>query len=175
MITVCQLNSLSISYSKSKAVVFSKSWHPQKWSLSNLTTEQTKYFKFLGITLNHKLSWVMHHNRTINLAKCSASQIKQFYFMRGNQCAPAAEYSKLKHYLKSFTVSPYGLLLLIGKWRIYKHPFSDKLSASLDVSLIFLFVLSWANHWFRQRPGSQLLHFGSKFTLELSPIAYSVT
>lgn len=55
----CKEEVLKINYLKIK-VIFGDSWHLSRWSIVEFPVDQSKAFKYLGITFSNILSWKAH-------------------------------------------------------------------------------------------------------------------
>lgn len=84
------LNDLQLNFSKSKILVFEKSWKLRTWIFQGRTIQQVKSIKYLGLTFQYKLSWVPHRIAAIKSAKLTSQSILRFFFLSGNQNILAA-------------------------------------------------------------------------------------
>ncbi|XP_042296775.1 uncharacterized protein LOC121916078 [Sceloporus undulatus] len=86
----CEENCLTINYSKTKIMVFSKNQRRSKWTLNGHSLEQVKTFKYLGITFQSSRGWTSQRSAVIQSAKNSAMALVRFFYTRGGQFLPAA-------------------------------------------------------------------------------------
>ena len=88
--TFCSANDLVINADKTKIINFSNSVSLSPWTIGAQTFQQVLSFKYLGITLHHKLSWRPHKKLVLSSSSLHLNAISKFHYSSGNQFVPAA-------------------------------------------------------------------------------------
>lgn len=77
------LNKLQLNFTKSKIMVFAKTWSPHRWTFANGVIDQVKTYKYLGIHFSYNLTWITHRNAALNAARMSLHAILRFFYKKG--------------------------------------------------------------------------------------------
>uniref|UniRef100_A0A670J8Y1 Reverse transcriptase domain-containing protein n=1 Tax=Podarcis muralis TaxID=64176 RepID=A0A670J8Y1_PODMU len=86
----CQAEQLSINYSKSKIMVFSKKRRKHKWRINGQLIDQVATFKYLGITFQERVSWHQQMKNAIANAGRANKALTRFFHGKGGKYVPAA-------------------------------------------------------------------------------------